>query len=427
MGLNSRFHVKSRRMMRYFEQYKFVLLCLIFLWGGIGEGLGQSRKELERRRKKLNNQIQNTSNLLNKTAASRRATLQELHTLQSQMESREELIHVIQEELAQIDNQLLRKQEALKALEEDLDKLKHNYKKILVQLYRYKTQKTGVLYVLSTESFNKLYQRQIYLTQLEKRRSRQASLIRQTQQQFNKEIADLNQEKAAKAALLKEQLDQKTSLDKELGAKDEMVKNLKRKEQQLRADLKAKARSKRQLNQKIENVILEQIAAAKTNSRSYPGNSSSTTSKPNNYIPSNSGGDAANFAAQRGRLPKPVSSGAIVSRFGRRQHPVFEQVTINNNGLDFRTPVGASAKAVYAGKVVSVFAIPGSGNAVMLQHGNYYTTYSNLSTVYVKRGQKVGKGTALGKVGKELSSGSYVLHFELWNGKSIENPEPWLR
>jgi septal ring factor EnvC (AmiA/AmiB activator) len=401
----------------------FLIFC--FLITGLGEGIAQSRKELESRRKKLNSQIKNTSNLLSKTAASRKATLQELSTLQSQMKSREELINVIQEELSQIDNQVLRKQEGLKALEEDLSKLKSNYKKILVQLYRYKTQKTGLLYVLSTESFNKIYQRQIYLTQLEKKRSKQASLIRKTQKQFNAEIAVLEQEKQTKAELLKQEVDQKASLDKELGAKDEIVKQLKRKESQLRKELKAKAQSKDKLNRKIEDVIRGQIAAAKSSSRSYPGNSSKNSNP--NYIPNKSSDTGKNFGSQKGRLPKPVSSGAIVSRFGRHQHPLFEQVTVNNNGIDFRTPSGASVKAVYSGEVVSVFAIPGSGNAVMLKHGNYYTTYSNLSTVYVKRGDKVSQGKALGKVGKEASSGSYILHFELWNGKSKVNPEPWLR
>lgn len=413
--------------LRTYPTYQLLSISLIlcFLFSGLGEGLAQSRKELERKRKKLNSQIKSTSNLLNKTAASRKANLQELSTLQSQMKSREELINVIQEELSQIDNQVLRKQEALNALEEDLSKLKKNYKKVLVQLYRYKTQKTGVLYVLSTESFNKLYQRQIYLTQLEKKRSKQATLIRKTQKQFNEEIAVLEKEKGNKAELLKQEVDQKTSLDKEVGAKDNIVKQLKRKESQLRKELKAKARSKNSLNRKIEAVIREQIAAAKSSSRSYPGKNNSKSDPK--YIPNKAGSTGKNFGSQKGRLPKPVSSGAIVSRFGRHQHPVFEQVTVNNNGIDFRTPSGASAKAVYAGEVVSVFAIPGSGNAVMVKHGNYYTTYSNLSTVYVKRGSKVSQGKALGKVGKEASSGSYILHFELWNGKSKVNPEPWLR
>lgn len=413
--------------MRTYPKYQLLSISLIlcFLLSGLGEGLAQSRKELERKRKKLNSQIKNTSNLLNKTAASRKANLQELSTLQSQMKSREELINVIQEELSQIDNQVLRKQEALNALEEDLSKLKKNYKKVLVQLYRYKTQKTGVLYVLSTESFNKLYQRQIYLTQLEKKRSKQATLIRRTQTEFNEEIAVLEKEKTTKAKLLKQEVDQKSSLDKELDAKDDIVKELKRKESQLRKELKAKARSKNSLNRKIEDVIRGQIAAAKSSSRSYPGKNNSNSDPK--YIPNNSGSTGKNFGSQKGRLPKPVSSGAIVSRFGRHQHPVFEQVTVNNNGIDFRTPAGASVKAVYAGEVVSVFAIPGSGNAVMIKHGNYYTTYSNLSTVYVTRGKKVSKGKALGKVGKEASSGSYILHFELWNGKSKVNPEPWLR
>ena len=389
---------------------------------------GQSRSSLESKRKQLNQQIKNTGKLLDKTSKSKQATLQELKTLQTQVESRESLIKVIQEEMAKINDQLAQNEEAVLAQEEDLQKLKANYKKVLVQLYRQKTSYNAVLFLLSAESFNKAYKRQVYLSQLEKRRHQQATLIRNTQNRLKQQNQSLAAQKNEKTALLEEEIKQKGSLDGELKEKDKMVSALKRKESQLKRDLTNKEKSKRQLNNKIENVIKDQIAAAKNNTRTYPGKDNN--SKPNTaYIPSSPYNKdiASSFKNKKGHLPMPVSGGVIVGKFGKQQHPVFDQVFTHNNGIDIRCASHAAVKAVHDGIVVSVLSIPGSGNAVMLKHGSYYTTYSNLEAVSVKRGHEVGKGTKLGTVAKDSNSGSYLLHFELWNGKAKENPQHWLR
>ena len=123
----------------------------------------------------------------------------------------------------------------------------------------------------------------------------------------------------------------------------------------------------------------------------------------------------------------PVYKGRIVGHYGRQAHPVFEQVITENNGVDIKTTANASVKAVHAGEVVSVFTIPGYNKAVMLKHGDYYTTYSNLGQVSVKRGQKVQGKQKLGVVSKDAKTGNYILHFELWKGKNKENPSHWLR
>jgi murein DD-endopeptidase MepM/ murein hydrolase activator NlpD len=63
----------------------------------------------------------------------------------------------------------------------------------------------------------------------------------------------------------------------------------------------------------------------------------------------------------------------------------------------------------------------------MLKHGEYYSAYSNLESVSVKRGDKLKSGAQLGIVGKDSNTGSYLLHFEIWEGKNKEDPEDWLK
>jgi septal ring factor EnvC (AmiA/AmiB activator) len=404
----------------------FFIICFplsLLLWGQ------NSRSTLETKRKDLNKQIENTSKLLSKTTKSRQHTVQELSTLQRQVESRSELVKLIRQELDSIEIQLESKQCTVKEITEELEKMKKAYKKVLVQLYRHKSNNSTVYFLLSSESFNKAYQKQLYLSQLEKRRSEQAVVIRKTQAVAASEITVLEKQRAEKSALLGEELDQKGSLSKELAEKDQIMRSLKSKEAQLRKELNAKEKSKKQLNNKIENIIREQIAVAKNETRQYNTNSTVSPKTNGTYIPSSPGTkeDENSFINKKGKLSAPVSGGVIVSKFGRQQHPLFEQVFTHNNGIDLRTGADAAVRAVHAGTVVSVFAVPGNGNAVMLKHGNFYTTYSNLSVINVKRGDAVNTGTGLGTVGKDITTGNYLLHFELWNGKNKENPEHWLR
>ncbi len=414
--------------------YKSLFIIVVFLFPCAFLLKGQnSRSNLESKRKELNKQIENTSKLLSQTAKSKQHTLQELNTLQRQMETRGDLIKVIRQELDSIETLLEKKQDDVVKLTEDLNKMKSAYKKILVQLYRHKTNNNLVYFLFSSESFNRAFEKQLYLSQLEKRRSEQATVIRKTQVSAKTEIGLLQSQRIEKSALLGEEIDQTGTLNKELSEKDKMIRNLKSKESQLRKELAAKEDSKRQLNNKIEGIIRDQIAASKSDSRQYNNSKSkkpneTTSSKSGKYIPSEPDkGDETSFAGRKGRLSSPVSGGVIVSKFGKQQHPVFEQVFTHNNGIDLRTAANATVKAVHKGTVVSVFAVPGNGNAVMIKHGLYYTTYSNLSNVNVKRGDELATGAILGNVGKDINTGNYLLHFELWNGKNKENPEIWLK
>lgn len=135
---------------------------------------------------------------------------------------------------------------------------------------------------------------------------------------------------------------------------------------------------------------------------------------------------SGNFARNQGRLPWPVDRGSVSAHFGVHPHPVLKQVTVNNKGTYFQSPSGSSARAVYEGVVTSVFAIPGGGNAVIVQHGNYRSVYGNLSSVYVKSGQKVNAKQTIGKIYTDDENGKTELYFQIWNGRQLLNPESWI-
>mgnify|MGYP006288641647 CR=1 FL=1 len=380
-----------------------MLLFVLGLSSGVYE---QSREDLEQKRKNLDRQIKKTTYSLQKTIKNRRATLQNLNKIEQRIQTRRELIGLMQQEVQALNQLIDRKMGVIEVLQQNLQRLKASYTKVMRLLYRYQLNNNGLLFIVSAESFQKAYLRWIYLQQIEKRRKLQVEYIRATQQSLSKAINSLEQQKLAKANLLDQELAQQATLDQELKEKNTLAKKLKSKERQLRYNLKRKERYKNQLNKKIEQVIRAEIAAAKRAARRYKSAKSSTpttTHKPAKTSPkSSSDRMSQQFRLQKGRLPFPVERGSIVSYYGRQSHPIFNQVTTVNNGIDIRGTKKSKVRCVYAGKVVSVFTIPGFNNAVMVKHGEYYTTYSNLSSVFVKRGDAVSQSDAIGRDRKSV-------------------------
>ena len=97
-----------------------------------------------------------------------------------------------------------------------------------------------------------------------------------------------------------------------------------------------------------------------------------------------------NFEKNRGSLPWPVNAGRVAMGFGRQK---YEGLTVDydNPGITIEADAGNSVKAVFDGEVVSVISI-GPVQGVIIRHGKYFTTYSNLSSVSVNKGSQVKTG-----------------------------------
>jgi septal ring factor EnvC (AmiA/AmiB activator) len=134
------------------------------------------------------------------------------------------------------------------------------------------------------------------------------------------------------------------------------------------------------------------------------------------------------FAANRGKLPWPVERGTITGYFGPHKHPVAN-VTIDNNGIDIQTSAGATVRAVFEGKVTGIFYVPGSGQNVLITHGEYFTVYANLASLSVSKGQVVQTKQSIGTVGNN-DEGLPVINFQIWKsagkGPVKLNPTQWI-
>lgn len=112
-----------------------------------------------------------------------------------------------------------------------------------------------------------------------------------------------------------------------------------------------------------------------------------------------------------------------LSGYGMRFHPVHK-VKKFHKGIDFTAPSGTAIQATGNGTVIRVEnKSRGYGKNVIIDHGYGYTSlYAHMSSISVKKGQKVVKGQELGKVGSTGTSTAPHLHYEVrYKGKAI-NP-----
>ena len=134
-----------------------------------------------------------------------------------------------------------------------------------------------------------------------------------------------------------------------------------------------------------------------------------------------------NFVANKGKLPMPVTGPAtITSTFGVHKHAEWN-VSTNNSGIDIQAQRNADIRSIFEGEVSRIIAFPGYNNCVILRHGDYYTFYANIINIYVKQGQKVKTGEALGKIYTDSDNGLSTMHFQLWQKTTKLDPSPWLK
>jgi septal ring factor EnvC (AmiA/AmiB activator) len=237
--------------------------------------------------------------------------------------------------------------------------------------------------------------------------------------------------------LLKEQEKEKEYALFQKNEKSKLVASLRSKEKELKEELRRQQVAADNLNKKIQDMVAKQAAAAAERARKQAAQKKKTTTQSktttttskttSSYALSNEESViAGGFEKNKGLLPWPVK-GVITGKFGNQPHPVLKDVVVNNKGVYITASVqGAKALSVYNGVVSQCFSVPGGNNAVIVRHGNYLTVYANLTQIYVKNGQKITKGTPIGKIYQETNSKT-VLFFQVWKEKTLLNPQLWLK
>lgn len=412
-------------------------------------------KELERKRKLALREIENTTLLLNKTKRSTTTLLNRINLLTEQINSRQQVISLLNQEVQAINNEQNRIEKEIRELEVDLKGEQKAYAKAIEGMALRKQSKNKLMYVLSGKDLAESLRRMKYLKDYSEWRKKQAVSIQEKQQDLVAKKEALNKTKADKLVLLNSREKEQNQLKQEEETHQKEVTEASKKEKELQALLKTKQKQADNLNAQIEKLIAEEVArqereakrlaaeqARREAERKRRNESSATKPKEkeevvvkapetgkgaSSYVTKENFNLSSNFASNKGQLPMPVTGRyTIVGRFGVHKHDKW-RVTTNSNGIDIQAQAGAQARSVFSGEVSSIIAFPGFNNCIIIRHGNYYTFYGNIQQVTVSKGQKVSAGQSLGNIYTDTDTGNSQLHFQLWQGNNKLNPEPWLR
>ena len=406
----------------------FAVLIIVFLVSLIA-GAQESKEKLQKSKKQLEEEIRYTNTLLDQTRKSKENSLNKIVILSKQIEKRQSLIETISTEVDQIQVQADLQNQQIGKLSEEIKKMKDEYARMIYYAYKNLNSYNRLLFIFSAKDFNQAYQRLVYYQQYSAYRRTQAELIRSAQMELTSRHRILENTKRDKMTLVLSKEQEKERLTREKEDKDKSVAELSQKEQKLRASLNEKKQSAEKLQKEIERQIAAEIRASTDRAKKVDKkdhNARMETTKTEIMLSPVEMELSSSFAANKGRLPWPSERGIITGTFGEHPHPVLKYVKVKNNGVDISTEKNSSVRAVFKGKVSRVMSFQNFNKVIIIRHGEYLTVYSNLEEVSVKDGQEVGTRQIIGKVHTNPDDAKTELHFELWLGKSIQNPQDWL-
>lgn len=394
----------------------------------------QNRKQLEQKRKKVQDEIQYTRTILKKTNEKKTATLHKIGAINRIITQQGEVIDGLQTEIVRADSEITKHSATLAELRADYDAQKGKLRKALVHAYKHRKMAGKLAFVFAADNFRQGLRRLHYMQQLTEYRNQRIAVIREKAGKVKEGMSLLEQMKGEKSGLLNVQITEKRQLEVDRAEKTRLVTSLAGKEEELRKKIKQNEKAVARLNSAISNMIAQEIAASRAKAKQQQNRNSGSTA--NKTASNKTGGSSStltpeakalsnSFAGNKGSLPWPVERGYISQGFGVHPHPDIAGITMVNNGVDISTGAGSAARAVFKGTVSAILDIPGQEKAVLINHGEYFTVYSRLSQVSVSRGQIVDARQMLGTVWTD-DDGKTILQFQVWQGQNKLNPAGWL-
>jgi septal ring factor EnvC (AmiA/AmiB activator) len=427
-----------------------IFICLILSLSATNALFSQNDKtKLQENKKKIEQEIKFTNQLLKETKKDKQNSLNQLFVLKNQINKREELITNINQEINVIVGEINYTQNSVEKLSNDLIKLKKEYARMIVAANKNRGANNILMFIFASENFNQAFQRVKYYRQYSSFRKTQAQLIIKKQSELSQKKQQLESQKTNQSQLLVNNEIEKKQLTKEQETKNVAVQQLQKTEKELLKTLRKKEAEARKLQKDIERIIAEEVRKAKEaaklraeNKRKEEKANIKTGTKPElkvekeekstkttSEILTDTPEDMAlstSFASNRGRLPWPSEKGIISSSFGQHSHPELPGIVINNDGIDITTNRGAYCRSVFNGEVTAVISGPNGKDVIIIRHGNFLSVYSNLENVYVRRGEKVITKQKLGSISTNDDDDKTVLQFQIWKGNSKLNPMEWI-
>lgn len=420
---------------------KKIILSIFSLFLFVGLSFGQSSLELKKQRERLDREIAELQKILSAKTQEKILSQQEVAALSKQLDLRENKISTINSELRIINKNISSNNAIVDKLKGELEKMRQDYEKMILFAFRNKNSYNKMMFIFASKDFNQAFKRVKYLQQFTDARKVKVAEIEGTKKQIELKIAQLERDKKTQQGLLKEQESERNTIAKDKAAHSQELNQLAKEERSFRGQLTKKQQEKKRLDAAIKSAIAREVEAARRAeeerrrrlAEAEAKKTGTTVTEAEKKIEKKTGSAVLNntpeatklsagFSSNRGRLPWPVGSGNVVRNYG--------SVTVERGVRDFydyiriRTSDGAPVKTVFEGTVLQVINI--GSYAVVVQHGEYLTAYSNLKSVSVKKGQKISTGTVIGSADSDPEVGYSYIDLSVYRGTTSMNPSIWI-
>lgn len=429
---------------------KFLLSLIFMCMTSLMWSQSTQQEKLEERKAQIQQEIRDNERLLQTVKKKEKSAVSVIVIQANKIKLKEKLINTTEKQKKLLSNDMYINQVQINKLKKELAILKEDYARMIVKSYKSRSEQSRAMFILSSNSFLQAYKRAQYMKQYTNYRKLQGEEIKSKSDQLIVYNGKLNIQKTAKQKLIAENEKERLSLLKAKQEQQKLVDSIKKDKKKIAAEIKKKQQEARAIDRQIDRLMREAIAEAnrkaalekamekakaeskgetneeiKTRAKAIVS-SSAAVSSSRIILTAESKILADNFRANKGKLPWPVEKGFVSLPYGDQPHPQFASLMIHNSGVEITTDQGATARAVFGGEVTSVIVLSPVNKAVMIQHGDYFTVYQNLSAVYVSKGDKVSIKQSIGKVRTNGETGRTVLKFTISQNTTYNNPASWL-
>ncbi|MEG1672248.1 MAG: peptidoglycan DD-metalloendopeptidase family protein [Alistipes sp.] len=348
--------------------------------------VAQNESQIESQKQVIANlerQIANQERELSVIKKGRTTTQQRVKMLARQVESRNQLLEAQRRQARLLANQLKKSNNTARSLNQDLDRNKTLYAEMVREAYRNYKHENYLTYIFSSRDFTDMARK---ITNL-----RHVAEMRRTKMH---EINILTGKVAAEKVLLDHR---KQSLDS-------VTTQLQSQRTKLERDARSAREDVRRMSQKEKQQLRKKIAQEQQLSVAI--------NELRKLTRGNKEGDS--FTSNTAGLRLPVAAGRLRRYMG--------------NMAEITGPQGAHVNSIYEGKVVEIKRnrITGKYDAY-IAHGEYLTSYANLGSVEVTKGQKVAKNQQIGTIGSSVNIDTMETEYKLIFGIYAPTPSQTMR
>lgn len=326
----------------------------------------------------LERKIAEEERQLTKLRSGKKTTEETVRRLSRQIESRSQLLDETEKRARALRGELAHTGNVADSLSKQLQRHREQYAEMVRDAYRNYRHHNYLTYIFSSRNFKDIARRIVNLREMADARKRKMS-----------EIASINDRVQREKAVL----------EKRHRSLDSVTKKLTIQRNSLQRDARDARTSLQQLSNKEKSTLQRKMAqeeqlqtAIATLRKLTKGNK-----------------EGASFSAKTSGLRLPVVGGKVKRYKG--------------NMAEIVGPRGAKVQSIYEGKVMDIKQNRITNKyEIYVAHGEYITTYSNLSSVAVAKGDKVGRNGLLGMIGSAMNIATMETEYKIVFG--IYPPDP---